>query len=202
MLLQGTDAWLQIRAGKLTASRLSDALARTKSGWGASRANLVAQLAIERLTGQPVDSGFISPAMQWGIGQEPAARAAYEMRTGELVATVGFVDHPTILMAGASPDGLVGSDGLLEIKCPNSATHIEYLRGNIPLKYQLQMQWQMACTVRAWCDFMSYDPRMPDGLQISIQRVKRENIDQLEDDAIEFLAEVDRLVAELESMRA
>lgn len=198
---QGSEEWLRHRAGRLTASRLSDALARTKSGWSASRANLLTQLAIERLTGLPLDSGFTTAAMQWGIEQEPFARAAYELATGQLVDSVAFVDHPTIRMAGASPDGFVGDDGLIEIKAPNSATHIEYLRGKIPGKYQLQMQWQMACTGRAWCDFVSFDPRMPDGLQLRAQRVFLESAQELEDQAVEFLGEVDALVIELNKLR-
>lgn len=201
MLLQGTDAWRLSRCGKLTASRVSDALARTKSGWGASRVNLATQLAIERLTGQPAGNGFTSAAIQWGVEQEPFARAAYEFATGNLVTLAGFIDHPTIQMAGASPDGLIDDDGLTEFKCPVSATHVEYLRGRIPGNYMLQMQWQMACTARVWCDFVSFDPRMPPGLQLAIHRVKRDGIDELEDKARGFLAEVDALVAELESLK-
>src|SRR5689334_1396302 len=135
MIQQGTPEWHAQRLGKVTASRLSDALAKTKNGWGASRANYMAQLAAERLTGQPQES-FTNAAMQWGVDTEPHARAAYEFHTDATVEPVGFVDHPVIEMTGASPDGLVGADGLVEIKCPNTATHIETLLGSsAPSKY-------------------------------------------------------------------
>lgn len=199
MIEQGTEAWFEARRGKLTASRISDAIARTKSGWGASRANYMAQLVAERLTGEVADS-FQSPAMKWGTETEPEARSAYEFFMDETVEQIGFVDHPNIPMAGASPDGLIGNAGLIEIKCPNTATHIDTLRdGKVPGKYLDQMQWQMACTDRKWCDFASYDPRLPANMRLFVQRVYRDldRIVELEHDAREFLRELDETVAEL-----
>lgn len=172
---QGTQEWHDARCGKITASRIADVMAKTKSGYAASRKNYMAQLVVERMTGVPADSGFVNAAMQWGTDTEPYAREAYELMAGELVKEVGFVEHEAI-SAGASPDGLVGDDGLIEIKCPNTATHIETLLNNkIDNKYILQMHWQMICTHRKWCDFVSYDPRMPEGLKYWCQRVERDS---------------------------
>ena len=199
MIEQGTDEWRQQRAGKVTASRIADVMATTKSGYGASRATYMAELLVERLSGQPVD-GFTNAAMQWGTDQEPHAREAYEFITLNDVEQVGFIDHPTIAMAGASPDGQIGADGLVEIKCPNSATHIATLRGaEIDGKYLKQMQWQMACTGRDWCDFVSFDPRLPDEMQIHIRRVQRDPamIVEMETAVRTFLAEVDEELADL-----
>lgn len=198
-LIQGTEAWRAARAGSLGASQVADALAKTKTGWGASRANLKAQLVVERLTGLPSE-GFTNAAMQWGTEQEPEARLAYEFRTDAEVAQVGLVPHPTIKGTHASPDGLVGDDGLLEIKCPQSATHIDTLVGqSIPGKYQTQMLWQMACTGRQWCDFVSFDPRMPEEMRLFVKRLGRDDtrIAELEAEVSAFLTEVDATVAEL-----
>jgi putative phage-type endonuclease len=198
-MIQGSPEWFAARLGKVTASRMADLMARTKTGWGASRANYMAELLVERLTGQPAD-GYESPAMRWGTEQEPFARAAYEFRTDADVALAGFVDHPGIAASGASPDGLVGEDGLLEIKCPNTATHIEtLLSGSIPQKYFDQMQWQMACTGRAWCDFASFDPRLPESMRLWVQRVQRDaaRIAELEAAVRDFLAELDAKEAAL-----
>lgn len=189
---QGSQEWLEARLGKVTASRVADVVAKTKTGWGASRGNYMAQLIAERLTGVPADS-FSSSAMQWGTEKEPEARAAYEFMTDATVELVGFIDHPHILMTGASPDGLIGSDGMIEIKCPNTGTHIDTLLGQeIPNKYILQMQWQMACTGRVWCDFVSYDPRLPANMALFVKRVVRDDamIKQLEADVVEFLGEL------------
>jgi putative phage-type endonuclease len=202
MIAQGTPEWYAQRLGKLTASRIADALAKTKSGWGASRANYMAQLVAERLTGQQQES-FTNAAMQWGTDTEPHARAAYEYHTDNTVELVGFVDHPIIEMAGASPDGMVSTDGLVEIKCPNTATHIETLLGrSAPSKYLLQMQWQMACTGRKWCDFVSFDPRMPENMRLLVHRVKRDDvlIASLENDVVDFLGELDRKVDDLRKL--
>lgn len=190
---QRTDEWFSARLGKVTASRIADVIATTKSGYSASRANYMAELVCERLTGVQGGS-FQSSAMVWGTEQEPNARAAYEAKTGELVVETGFVPHPTIAESGASPDGLIGLDGLIEIKCPNTATHIEtLLRGDIPNKYMLQMQWQMACTEREWCDFVSYDPRMPENMQLWIKRVQidRPWLLTIEREVRKFLEELD-----------
>jgi putative phage-type endonuclease len=199
MIEQGSSAWFAQRIGKLTASRLADALAKTKSGYSASRANYMAQLVAERLTGVPAE-GYTNAAMQHGIDTEPLARAAYEFHTDNTVEPAGFIDHPVIEMTGASPDGLVGDDGLVEIKCPNTATHIEtLLSGVIPSKYILQMEWQMACTGRQWCDYISFDPRMPENMRLFIARQHRGEalIARLENDVIEFLGELDRKVDDL-----
>ena len=196
---QGSPEWFAIRCGKVTASRVSDVIAKTKSGWGAGRANYAAQLIAERLTGRVAES-YSNAAMQWGTDTEPQARAAYEFHTDADVIEVGFEDHPTIAMTGASPDGLVGIDGLVEIKCPNTATHIDtLLKKRVPTKYITQMQWQMACTGRAWCDYISFDPRMPAEMTLFVQRVESdiERIFELEKDVIQFLCEVEAKVSEL-----
>lgn len=199
MTEQGSPEWFAERLGKVTASRLSDVVARTKTGWGAARANYMAQLIAERLTGVPQES-YTNSAMQWGIDTEADARAAYEFRTDANVELVGFVPHPSIEMSGASPDGLIGNEGLIEIKCPNTATHLDTLLSlSLPAKYVTQMQWQMACTGRAWCDFVSYDPRMPETMRLYVRRIKRDDkqITEYEDAVTEFLAELDRKVMDL-----
>lgn len=199
MLDQRSPEWFAARAGKATASCIYKIMARTKTGYGADRANYAAQLVTERLTGCVAES-FSSAAMQWGTDTEPMARDAYSESALCVVAETGFHDHPTIAMAGASPDGLIGDDGLVEIKCPNSATHIATLTGAaIDRKYLLQMQWQMACTGRAWCDFASFDPRLPLEMQLHVRRVERdaELIAEVEGEVVKFLAEVDATVADL-----
>jgi len=196
---QGSPEWLALRAGKVTASRVADVIARTKTGWGASRANYMAELIAERLTGEPAPS-YSNAAMQWGTEKEPEARDYYEFFEDASVEQVAFVHHPSIADSGASPDGLVGADGLVEIKCPNTATHIDTLLGATgPSKYMTQMQWQMACTGRQWCDFVSYDPRMPDSMRIFVSRIVRDDdmIAALEKDVAEFLAEVAEKVEKL-----
>ncbi len=193
-IVQGSDEWKAARLGKVTASRVSDVIAKTKTGYSASRANYMSDLIIERLTGSPAE-GYTSPAMQWGIDTEPQARAAYELMTDNAVTEVGFIDHPEIKMTGASPDGLIGKSGLIEIKCPNSATHIDTLLGSsVPQKYFAQIQWQLECTNRAWCDFVSFDPRMPVNLQMFVKRIERD------DDYIAMLrAEISKFLDELAS---
>jgi putative phage-type endonuclease len=198
-MIQGTQEWFQIRAGKVTASRVADIIAKTKSGYAASRANYMAQLVTERLTGQPGET-FTNAAMVWGTEMEPEARRAYEFYKDIGVEEMAFVTHPSIADAGASPDGLVGQDGLVEIKAPQSATHIETLLGRtVPGKYVTQMMWQMACTGRKWCDFVSYDPRLPESMQFFCQRVMRDDtmIADLELKVVGFLNEVRGKVTEL-----
>ena len=198
-IVQGSPEWHAERLGKVTASRMADVCARTKSGWGASRKNYMAELVAERLTGARAE-GFTNAAMQWGTDQEPEARVAYEFYRDATVVEVGFVPHPSIADTGASPDGLVGEDGLVEIKCPNTATHIEtLLGGTVPEKYVLQMQWQMACTDRQWCDFASFDPRLPESMRLFVQRVPRDDalVASLEKDVVEFLTELRETVARL-----
>jgi putative phage-type endonuclease len=198
-IIQGSAEWHALRLGKVTASRVADVIAKTKTGWGAARANYAAELIAERLTGRPTE-GFTNAAMQWGTDTEPEARAAYEFRTDAAVVEVGFAQHPTIFMSGASPDGLVNDDGLVEIKCPNSATHLDTLQGrSVPAKYLTQIMWQLACTGRAWCDFVSYDPRLPETMRLFVHRVQRDDalIAELEARVRDFLAEIDARVTEL-----
>lgn len=196
---QGTTEWFEARLGKVTASRVVDVVAMTKSGYSASRANYMAQLVVERITGK-VEESYSNAAMAWGTEHEPMARAEYEILRGVMVNEIGFVPHPTIENSGASPDGLVNDKGLIEIKCPNTATHIEtLLTREIPKKYICQMFWQMACTGREWCDFVSYDPRMPDHLKLCVINVPRneELIGELETEIAKFLKEVDLKVENL-----
>jgi putative phage-type endonuclease len=203
MMDQGSESWFQVRIGKVTASRVADVIAKTKIGYSATRDNYMAQLVCERLTGQKGES-FTNAAMQHGTDTEPLARAAYEALRDVLVDEVGFVPHPSIIMAGASPDGLVGEDGLLEIKCPNTATHIETLLSqSVPGKYFTQMQFQLACTERQWCDFVSFDNRLPDELQLFVKRVPRDNefIKQMEDEVVKFLNELDIKIAQLMELK-
>ncbi len=201
-LVQGTDEWRAARAGSLGASQIHEALAKTRTGWGASRENIKARLVAERLTGAPQDS-FTNDAMRWGVEQEAAAREAYSFVQGVSVVEVGLRKHPTLNGSHASPDGLVGDDGLVEIKCPNTATHILTLRGGpIADKYVKQMQWQMRGSDRRWCDFVSYDPRMPVEMQLHIARVERDDalIADMEAAVAEFLAEVEADVAALTNL--
>jgi len=198
-LVQGTEPWFAVRRGKATASRIADILTKTRNGWGASRVNYEAELIAERLTGTTAN-GYTSPAMQWGTDTEPQARAAYEFKTDSTVDEIGFVDHPSIEMSGASPDGLVGSDGLIEIKCPNTSTHLAFLLGaSIPDKYIKQMCWQMTCTETQWCDFVSFDPRMPEQMRLFVQRIERHDllIAELEKEVQRFLDEVAGKVSKL-----
>lgn len=196
---QGSPDWFAIRLGKVTASRVADVIAKTKSGYSTSRANYAAQLIAERLTGKVAES-YSNAAMQWGTEQEPEARLAYEFRHDAEVQQVAFVDHPTIPMTGASPDGLIGDEGMIEIKCPITATHLDTLRfGDIPTKYETQMLWQMACTGRKWCDFVSYDPRLPENMRLFVKRLFRDDtkIAELEAEVKDFLREVEDSVSDL-----
>ena len=196
---QRTAEWYEARLGQATASRIADIIAKTKTGYSTSRANYMAELICERLTGMQ-GASYSNAAMAWGVETEPMARAAYEGAVGSLVIETGFVPHAAISMAGASPDGLVGDDGLVEIKCPMTATHIDTLLGqSVPGKYVTQMQWQMACTGRKWCDFVSYDPRMPENMRIFIKRVERDElvISTLETEVIQFLKELDEKIVQL-----
>lgn len=196
MIEQGSPEWFAMRAGKVTASKVSDVMsAITTAGYK----NYLADLVVERLTGNKTES-FTNAAMQWGVDQEPIARAEYEVKTGNFVDQIAFVDHPTIANFGCSPDGLVGDDGLIEIKCPNTATHIDYvMQDKVPTKYIPQIQCQLAVTGRKWCDFVSFDPRLPDGLQILIVRLERDDeyIEKLEARVVKFLDEVNSAVTGL-----
>lgn len=196
---QRTDEWFQARIGKVTASRVADVITRTKSGYSASRSNYMAELICERLTGERAEK-FTNAAMQWGTDTEPQARLAYEFLSDNAVTEVGFIDHPKIQMFGASPDGTIGEDGLIEIKCPNTATHLDtLLNETVAAKYVTQMQVQMACTGRAWCDFVSFDPRLPVELQMWVKRVERNDnfIHDMEEEVVRFLVEADKKVNDL-----
>jgi len=204
---QQTEQWFTDRLGKVTASRLADVLAKTKTGYSASRANYMTQLVLERITKTRAES-YSNAAMEWGVTQEPFARAAYEAHTGQMVEEVGFIQHPDIEDAGASPDGLVGDDGMVEIKCPSSSTALEcwliHAQGGNPVdaKYYAQMQWQMRCADRSWCDYVVFDPRMPAKAQLFVFRVQRnaEFLKIAEDEVITFLTEVDIKVAALKQI--
>jgi putative phage-type endonuclease len=197
---QRTPEWFECRLGKVTASKINDVMAILKSGGeAATRKNYRAQLVCERLTGTKQDT-FTNAAMQWGTDAEPLARAAYEAYTGDMVNEIGFIEHTYITMSGASPDGLVGDDGMVEIKCPNTSTHMEWLiSGGAPTEHHNQMLWQMACAGKQWCDFVSFDPRMPTDLQLMIVRFERDDsrIDTITQSVIKFLSEVDDMVDQL-----
>ncbi len=198
---QRSPEWHAALAGSLGASSVPDALAKTKTGWGAGRPNTIARLIVERLTGQRQD-GYVTAAMQNGIDTEEEARLAYEFHSDCDVAQIPFERHPTIKWSHASPDGLIGNAGLVEIKCPQPAAHLDQLLGGgaaIPAKYITQMQWQMTCTKRAWCDFVSYCPAYPEHMRLFIHRVPRDDkmIAELEAAVVEFLRELDAKLAAL-----
>ena len=198
---QRTEEWFEARLGCVTASRTADVMAKTKSGYSASRANYMAELICERLTGER-QAGFSSAAMQWGTETEPQARMAYEIMTGATVIETGFVLHPTIPGFGASPDGLIDDNGLVEIKCPNTATHIETLLSEgVQNKYITQMHVQMLCAGRDWCDFFSFDPRLPVELQMFIKRVEfdKELADQIVTEVQAFIAEMEAKIDQLKA---
>ena len=201
---QGSPEWMLARAGKVTASRMDDVVAKIKSGEAAARRDYRAQIVAEILTARPQDNGFINAEMQWGIDQEPIARSAYEVREGLLVDKVGFVIHGDIERSGASPDGLVDKEGMVEIKCPKTATHLQYLLdGVVPAKYQPQMMWQMACAGRAWNDFVSFDPRLPENLQLFVARLPRDDakIKELRTEVLGFLFDVDKMLETIKGLK-
>ena len=204
MIIQGTVEWFTLRAGKFTGSRFSDLMARTKSGPSTSRANLLATLAVERLTGMCVET-YSNAAMQRGTELEPEARAAYEAHIGDLVQEVAWIPHPTLDYVGISPDGLVGEDGLCEFKCPSAmAKHLEALRsGSHAVEYRWQLQGQLWVTGRQWVDAVSYDPRFPEGLRLAITRVTRDEtaIAELESACKVAEAELQAMVEELNQLK-
>ena len=202
MIEQGTVEWHLQRLGKVTASRVSDVLSKGKSGESASRKNYRTELLVQRLTGQPGES-FTNAAMEWGTATEPLARIAYEAEMGVFVDQVAFIDHPSIAQFGCSPDGLV-AEGLIEIKCGNTATHIDWmLDGKPPTKHIPQMQCQMAVTGRQWCDFVSFDPRLPEDLQLFVVRLERdeEYIKAMEVEVEKFLSEVEEMFTKLKERK-
>ena len=190
---QGTPEWHQLRLGKVTASRVADILAKTKTGPSASRQNYLIELAIQRTTGI-IELSYTNSAMEWGTQTEPQARVAYEVKSGNFVDQIAFVDHPTIDGFGCSPDGLVGDKGLIEIKCRNSANHWETIKlDEVPKKYWIQMQAQLSCTGKEWNDYVSFDPRMPERSQLYIKRVFRDEefILEMESEVKNFITEVE-----------
>ena len=198
---QRSEEWFQARLGKVTASRVADVLAKIKSGESASRRNYKIQLVSERLTGERQES-YINQAMQDGIDREQFARERYVQQYGE-VEEVGFVKHPT-LEAGASPDGMVGDDGILEIKCPMGSTHTETLMTqDVPSRYIPQIQFQLLVTDRKWCDFVSYNPMFPEHLQVFVKRVEADTVYQkeLESEVKQFLSEVDNVINKLKEIK-
>lgn len=201
-IIQGSEEWRLARVGSLGASRVADAVAKTKSGYGASRSNLMAELICERMTGQPAPT-FINAAMQHGTETEPEARDAYCFYTGNAVDQVGLIRHPKIEQSHASPDGLIGEDGMLEIKCPQPAAHLETLLSQkIPEKYVTQMMWQLACSGRQWVDYVSYSPSFPENMRLFIKRLPRDDkrIAELESEIAAFLLEMAVKLSELNSL--
>lgn len=201
---QRTQSWHRARLGCVTASRIADVMARTKSGYGAARQTYMRQLLAERISGMPTET-IPSPAMRWGTQVEPFAVAAYEELIQAETLTASFIRHPNLEFAGASPDRLVGEDGLLEVKCPTTPTHIDtLLSGEIAERYVLQMQWQMACTGRHWCDFVSFDPRLPPDYQCFVIRIERDDevIARLEAEAASLLVEIEHRLDALAAARA
>jgi predicted phage-related endonuclease len=198
--VQGSELWAKLRCGYSTASRSADMIATTKKGESAERAGYRTELICERLTGIPYPR-HVTKEMQWGLDHEDEAAAAYELATGELVDKCGFVIHPTVSMFGASPDRLVGDVGLLQIKCPTTKKHLEWmLAGKIPVEHVPQMLAELSCDpVREWCDFMSYDPRLPEHLQRFIRRYHRDEklIQALEAEVIHFNSEIDAVIKSL-----
>lgn len=199
---QQSEQWFKDRLGKVTASRLNDVVSRLKNGDESSaRANYKSQLICERLTGQMRDQ-FSTPEMRWGSECESFARSAYEVEKGTIIEQIGFVTHPIIAMCGASPDGVVGN-GIIEIKCVSTKNHIEILLNQeVPDEYLNQMHWQMACTGKTWCDFVAFDPRLPEQLQMFIKRVERDDdkIKQLEEETVIFLNEIDEKINKLKNL--
>ena len=200
---QLTEEWFNARLGKVTASKVFEIMSKTKTGYGAGRKKYLADLICQRITGKREES-YTNASMKRGTDLEPVARFAYEVATGNYVTEVGLIDHQTISGFAASPDGLVGDDGLIEIKCPNTATHLDFLESGIPDgKYQWQMLCQMACAKRNWCDFVSYDDRTGAGLDIKIVRFHRDDtrIAAMEQEVSLFLDELDAKVGFFTQLR-
>jgi putative phage-type endonuclease len=197
---QRTPEWFAARAGCVTGSAVSNVLAKIKTGEAAVRSNYRMKLAVERLTHQPQESGFVNDAMRWGIEQEKYARSAYEAKTGVMVRECGFIRADSEFV-GFSPDGLIADDGLLEIKCPNSVTHLATIEaGTYPSEYRSQIQMGLWVTGRQWCDFVSFDPRFPGHLQLFVLRVERDEdyIKSMSEEVNLFNDEVSQLVNRME----
>ena len=201
---QRTQEWFDARLGKVTASRVADVIAKTKTGVSTSRQNYLTQIVTERLTGKKADGGYINQAMQDGIDREEAARSLYELKYGE-VKEVGFIDHPTVAMSGASPDGLIDDGrGVLEIKCPIETTHTTTLMTDkVPSKYIPQIQWQMAVTGARFAHFVSYNPNFPDNMVLFVKQLDRDDeyIKMLVDEILTFTKEVDETILKLKELK-
>lgn len=201
---QGSEEWFALKLGKVSASKIADVMSRGKgSAEPAGVRNYRAAIVCERLTGQREET-YTNGAMARGTELEPMARECYEFLTGATVEQVAFVDHPTIKLAGCSPDGILDGGGLIEIKCPNTATHIEYLLGKVPpTQYIPQMQFQMACTGATYCQFVSYDPRLPEDLQLFVAKLDRDDayITQMENAIIAFQESVESMLISLRAIR-
>jgi hypothetical protein len=197
---QNSAEWIWVRTGRITASRMCDLMATLKRGGeAASRRDYRAELIAERLTGKTEDR-YLSKEMQFGIEQEPFARTAYEIRTENMVDQAGFIFHPRLDFSGASPDGLIGQDGGLELKCPKTTTHLAYMTaGTVPEEHQYQMLWNMACADREWWDFASFDPRLPEKLRLFIVRMPRDEarIDEIEREVLKLNSEVQNICTQL-----
>lgn len=199
---QRTDAWKDLRYGRITGSRINDVLTRPKKGQKESitRANYRAQLVCERLTQKPMEDQFVTWYMKRGIELEPLARVEYEMRQGVIVDSAGFQIHPTMPFAGASPDGFIGIDGLVEFKCVTTAKHIEWrLAKMVPAEHKPQILFELACSGRKWADFVSFEPNLPDSLQLFICRLHRDEIaiSEIEEEVRKLNAEVEEMIARL-----
>ncbi|EAP2982557.1 lambda exonuclease family protein [Salmonella enterica subsp. diarizonae] len=194
MMEQRSPEWFAARCGKVTASRLYDVMARTKSGYAASRQNYMAELICQRLTGKP-EEGFTNAAMMRGTELEPVAREMYALNEFDaVISEVGLIDHPTIAGFAASPDGIVNDDGLIEIKCPNTWTHLQTLKTGVPkYQYLLQMHAQMMCTGRKWCDFVSFDDRLPPELAYFKTRINFDEVlaEEIKQEVVKFLTELE-----------
>jgi putative phage-type endonuclease len=191
-LKQGSDEWKAARRGHVTASNISDVMAKGKTGESETRKKYRMKLLAERMTTESQD-GYINAAMEWGTAQEPYARMAYEALNNVMVDTVGFWLHPSIKWLGVSPDGFVGADGLVEIKCPNTSTHLDWVLDNkVPTQHVKQIQCQLWVTERQWCDFVTYDPRLPTRNQLFVVRVDRDEkmIAIMQEETIKILDEV------------
>ncbi len=198
-VIQGTDEWKRIKLGHVSGSSIADVMAKGKSGEAITRKKYRTRIVAERLSNEIMES-FSNSSMEWGVLQEPFARQAYEVSRETFVDKTGFWLHPTIKWLGVSPDGLVGDDGLVEIKCPNTTTHIDYLDADVvPTEYYKQIQCQLWVTNREWCDFVSYDPRLPERNRLFVKRLYRSNdtISDMEVEVKQFLSEVESLIEKL-----
>ena len=201
LVKQGSDLWKQVRQGHVTASNIADVMAKGKGeSESITRHKYKMRLLAERIAIAPMFDSYSNPAMEWGIEQEQYACIAYEENKYVLVQRTGFWLHPTIKWLGVSPDRLVGDDGLIEVKCPNSTTHLDYLMTNkVPAEYVKQIQCQLWVTGRQWCDFVSYDSRLRKNNQLLIVRTERneELIAEMEVEVKKFLAEIELLIIKL-----